>query len=122
MDGFAHQVFDACKGICKLTILQYRNIRRLDCPGSGAYVTCRLRAHAGGLLQRLTKDFIGLRWSLPAMTSLYMGASGNLDPESGADTDGESGGSALVSQFLAQVLPDKHLHLSALINLTFTTA
>lgn len=79
------------------------DIWRLDRPGSGAYVICRLRAHAGGLLQRLTRDFPGLRWSLPAMTSLYMGASGNLDPDTGADADGDSGGSALVYQFLAQV-------------------
>ena len=66
-------------------------------------MTCGLHAHAGDLLQRLTRDFPGLRWSLPAMTSLYMGASGNLDPDTSAHVDRESGGSALVYQFLAQV-------------------
>ena len=66
-------------------------------------MSCSLRAHAGGLLQRLTGDFPGLRWSLPALTSLYMGASGNLDPDAGADADEEGGGSALVYQYLAQV-------------------
>ncbi len=41
---------------------------------------------AGGLLQRLARDFPGLRWSLSALTVLYMGASGNLGHDAVDDT------------------------------------
>ena len=68
-----------CQNPSNMTEMQWRSFRPLQS------LKARL-VRAGGLLQRLVGDFPGLRWSLSALTVLYLAASGNMGHDEGRDT------------------------------------